>query len=188
MPGTHVIDAVVLAGGRSRRFGSDKVTARVGGRTLLDIAVDAVSTLREVVVVGPERDVPLRRPVVWAREEPEFGGPVAGLSAGLRALPDDSDAVLLLAADLPRADELVARLLDAPLSSDAVVVTDQDGSAQWTASLVRCAPLREALGTLDDPDGTSLRHLFTGLGWDPVTAPAGATWDVDTPDDLRSPR
>ncbi len=188
MSDQRVVDAVVLAGGRARRFGSDKVVAEVDDRSLLDIAVDAVSSLREIAVVGPERPLRSPRAVHWTREVPEFGGPVAGLAAGLRVLPDDGDAVLLLAADLPRAEQLVARLLDVPVPRDAVVVSDAGGAAQWTASLLHTPPLQEALVAAGDPDGSSLHRLFDSLHWDPVTVPDGATWDVDTPEDLRRPR
>lgn len=180
-------DAVVLAGGRARRFGSDKVLAEVGGRTLLAVAVDAVADARHVVVVGPPRDVEMARDVRRAREEPEFGGPVAALAAGLRVLPADDAPVLLLAADLPRADRLVDALLSAPPVGDARVITDPEGRAQWAASLVRRPALRDALDVLGDPDGVSLRRLFRSLRWESVHAPPGATWDVDAPEDLRRP-
>ena len=46
--------AVVLAGGASRRFGSDKLAAEAGGESLLDLAVGALSAEMPVIVVGPE--------------------------------------------------------------------------------------------------------------------------------------
>lgn len=50
-------------------------------------------------------------------EEPAFGGPVAGLAAGLAALPaiESTDEVLVLACDLPGPAAAVA-VLDAALS------------------------------------------------------------------------
>ncbi|XVV06848.1 molybdenum cofactor guanylyltransferase [Actinosynnema sp. CA-248983] len=64
-------DAVVLAGGRGSRLGGvDKAAVEVGGRTLLDHALDAVRGARRTVVVGPEKPVP---GVVWTREEPPGG-------------------------------------------------------------------------------------------------------------------
>lgn len=182
------VDAVVLAGGRSARLGGrDKVLVEMDGQTLLAIAVQAVAAARAVVVVGPERDVPLPRAVAWAREEPAFGGPVAGLAAGLAALPDDGDDVLLLAADLPHAGRLADALLASRPAQDARVVVDADGRAQWTASLVRRDALVSALHRLGDVDGASLRRLFSDLEWEEVAVPAAATWDVDTPDDLPTP-
>src|SRR5688572_27736790 len=69
-------DAVVLAGGRAERLeGADKAALDVAGATLLDRALRAVAGARTVVVVGDER--PTDVPVVWTRERPAYGGPVA---------------------------------------------------------------------------------------------------------------
>jgi CTP:molybdopterin cytidylyltransferase MocA len=57
-----MIAAVILASGFSRRLGQSKLTLRVGGRTLLERALDAVSGTtsigRKLVVLKPE-DLPL---------------------------------------------------------------------------------------------------------------------------------
>jgi molybdopterin-guanine dinucleotide biosynthesis protein A len=80
-----LFDAVLLAGGRATRLGgADKAGLEVRGRTLLDHALDAVSGARRVVVVGDER--PTSHPVLWAREHPPYGGPVAATYAGLEVL------------------------------------------------------------------------------------------------------
>ena len=51
-----MILGVVLAGGQSSRFGSDKALAELGGRTLLARAFDTLSGYCELVVVaGRER-------------------------------------------------------------------------------------------------------------------------------------
>ena len=51
-----MILGVVLAGGQSTRFGSDKAMAELGGRTLLARAFDTLSGFCELVIVaGRER-------------------------------------------------------------------------------------------------------------------------------------
>ncbi|WP_199550224.1 NTP transferase domain-containing protein [Streptomyces sp. N35] len=78
-------DAVVLAGGAAKRLGGvDKPAVRVGGRPLLDRVLTACAAAGTTVVVAPPR--PTVRPVVWAREEPAGGGPLAALAAGVEAL------------------------------------------------------------------------------------------------------
>ena len=74
--------AVILAGGQGRRLGGrDKPALLVGGRTLLDRALDAVSGV-PVVVVGPPRALPAG--VFRVAEDPPGGGPAAAVAAGLR--------------------------------------------------------------------------------------------------------
>src|SRR5664279_3981324 len=90
--------AIVLAGGTSRRWGGrDKTAVLLSGRPVLLHVVDALlPEAAAVAVVGPA-DHPARaavdlaarqagRPLIWTREEPAGGGPVAGLAAGLTAL------------------------------------------------------------------------------------------------------
>src|SRR6478672_494384 len=91
-------DAIVLAGGAATRLGgAAKPQLTVGGRTLLARAVAAVPDAGRVVVVGPRQ--PVDAPVVFCREEPPGGGPVAAIAAGL---PHTSaDVLVVLAADLP---------------------------------------------------------------------------------------
>ena len=88
-------DAIVLAGGRGSRLGGvSKPGVTVGGRRLLDIALAAVASARQVVVVG---DLPVPDGVRLTREDPPFGGPVAGVAAGFEFLPEHAPWTLLLA-------------------------------------------------------------------------------------------
>ena len=56
--------AVVLAGGASRRFGSDKLAAVVDRQTLLDHTLAALPDGAAVVVVGPDRATATTRSVL----------------------------------------------------------------------------------------------------------------------------
>ena len=49
------VTGIVLAGGRSTRFGGDKLAAEIGGRPLLHLAIEAVAGVVDevVVVVAP---------------------------------------------------------------------------------------------------------------------------------------
>ncbi|MCV7084044.1 NTP transferase domain-containing protein [Mycolicibacterium insubricum] len=72
-------DAIVLAGGRARRLdGADKPNLLVGGRRLIDVALDAVAGAAHIVVVGPSRDLP--EAVIQTREDPPFAGPAAAVA------------------------------------------------------------------------------------------------------------
>ena len=97
-----LIDALVLAGGRSSRLNSTpKARLRYRGRTLLENTVAAVSGLRSIVVVGDATAQELPAEVLVTREDPAFGGPAAAIGAGLDALR---------AADAIRADAFMPTL------------------------------------------------------------------------------
>jgi molybdopterin-guanine dinucleotide biosynthesis protein A len=183
-------DAVVLAGGAARRLGGvDKPAVRVGGRALLDRVLDACRGAERTVVVGPPRDT--CRPVVWAREEPRGGGPLAALDAGLRhtARP----LLVVLAADLPfLTPEAVRRLLDVPPGADGVLPRDAEGRDQPLSAAYRAGPLRRELAALAAEHGgrlagLPLRLLLPRLA--PHRVAAGPDeLDVDTWPDIATAR
>lgn len=176
--------AVVLAGGRARRLGGlDKPALVVGGRPLLDTVLDACAALDPVVVVGPARPTP--RPVLWAREDPPHAGPVAAITAGVRAgVTVGSAVVVVLAADLPGITATtVARLVAAvaPACRGAVLV-DAHGVRQWLCGAWRADDLIAAVRAA--PPDAAVRRVLGPL--DPVAVPAlpGEADDVDTAADL----
>lgn len=176
-------DAVILAGGRAARLGgASKPDLRVAGRRLLDIALSAAGGARQIVVVG---DVDLPPAVLSAREDPVFGGPVAGLEAGLAALSNPADWILLLACDLPDAEAAVAQLLAATLrpDHDGACLLDADGRLQWLLGCYRTSALLARLADRGDPPLTALYRLLGPLnllGIDPGTSIVD---DLDTPAD-----
>lgn len=180
------IAAIVLAGGRASRLdGADKPQLVVDGATLLDHAVRAVSWCDPVVVVGPP--APVRTAVIWARESPAFGGPVAAIAAGLAHV--DRDEVCLLAADIPRAVDAVGLLRRHPSADvDGMCLADETGAVQWLVGRYRTASLRAALDALPDAGrDASIRSLVAGLRLELVDAGDLAA-DVDTWDDLERAR
>ncbi|MDX2527709.1 NTP transferase domain-containing protein [Streptomyces europaeiscabiei] len=192
-PGTEAFDAVVLAGGAARRLGgADKPAVRVGGRALLDRVLTACSGAGATVVVAEPR--PTARPVLWAREEPPGGGPLAALGAGLRHTT--APYVVVLSADLPFLEEAtVRRLLDAlsrsAVTADGVLVTDPDGRDQPLVAVYRAEVLRRELARLaaghDGLTGLPLRRLTAALRLTRITDPV-ASFDCDTWDDIAAAR
>jgi molybdenum cofactor guanylyltransferase len=184
MAGTWV---VVLAGGTSRRFGSDKLDADLDGRTLLDATLASVPAGLPVVVVGPER--PVHRSVRFVREEPAGGGPAAAVVAGLvAALEAGADTVSTLPGDAPVAGRAVPVLLDALVGTDLVVAHGADGQVfplQLACTAEGARRVVEAAGPTRGA-GASVRRLLESL--DPaavrVVLDPATLIDVDTPDDL----
>ncbi|MFF8100997.1 NTP transferase domain-containing protein [Streptomyces sp. NPDC016640] len=184
-------DAVVLAGGAARRLGGvDKPGVRVGGRALLDRVLAACAGARTTVVVAGPR--PTARPVVWAREDPPGGGPLAALDAGLRHTT--AGRVVLLSADLPFLGRPTVEALLASLrrgTADGVLLTDSDGRDQPLVAAYRTASLRRGLTALTDRHGDlaglPLRRLTGALDLTRLAGPV-ASFDCDTWDDIATAR
>lgn len=181
------VDAVLLAGGRGSRVGGAvKPLFEVRGSTLLRAAIDAVRAggARRVIVAAPVLDDAIE--VTWVREDPPFGGPVAGIVAALDAV--DADEVYVVACDLPTAGPAVAALPDRlPPGVDGVCL--DDGRRQWLIGRYRTAALRAAASGLPDRGrDASMRALLGGLAIATVAASPDLTRDIDTWDDLEAAR
>ena len=199
--------AVVLAGGASTRFGSDKTAALVDGVTLLDRVVDVARTVvDEVLGVGPR--APGATAAGLAPSESEFEasevcrqvvepeprqGPLGGFAHGLAHV--ESPVVLLLAADHPHLQpellrSLLERLVDADGGVDAVVPM-RNGRPEPLVAAYRTdvGPVAEQVLA---GGGRSMRALLDRLrvdwwaeeDWRSLD-PTGASFDdVDEPGDL----
>jgi molybdopterin-guanine dinucleotide biosynthesis protein A len=93
--------AAILAGGRARRFdGRDKTQLRVGGRTMLERQIEALSACADrVFLVGYSGSAPVPAGVIPVEDRAVARGPLGGLDAALAAAQDQP--VLLLACDMP---------------------------------------------------------------------------------------
>ncbi|MBN9504820.1 MAG: molybdenum cofactor guanylyltransferase [Altererythrobacter sp.] len=117
-----MILGVVLAGGQSSRFGSDKALAELGGQTLLARAFDTLTGFCELVVVAGRERGPGHCIPDWP--QPNMG-PLGGIAAALRLARDEGyESVLSCGVDsvgLP--DSLLRHLSPAPayLESQPVV-------------------------------------------------------------------
>ncbi|GAB4239224.1 MAG: hypothetical protein OHK005_00460 [Candidatus Methylacidiphilales bacterium] len=96
--------AALIAGGASRRMGTDKALLAIAGQTLWQrqLAVLERCTPR-IAVVAPQQPVWLPSNIPWVEDAPGACGPLAGLLAGLRwAETQGATHLLALAVDLPQ--------------------------------------------------------------------------------------
>lgn len=139
---------IVLAGGRSRRLGRDKAAELVGGRTLLQRALDSLAEVSgELLVVGraPEDAMALGSGVRFLEDREPDRGPLAGLQTGLLAAA--SPYVWAVGCDMPFLDpSLLTQLAELAPGHDAVAPV-LDGTPQTLHAVyaLSCAPMAEAL-------------------------------------------
>lgn len=126
-----MILGVVLAGGQSQRFGSDKALAEFEGQTLLARAIDRLSGWCEQVVVVGRAEAPAQTLPDWPHEGM---GPLGGLAAALHHAADaDFTSVLSVPVDCPvLTEDLLARLSPAP-----AFLIDQPVIGHWPVSAAR---------------------------------------------------
>jgi molybdopterin-guanine dinucleotide biosynthesis protein A len=181
--GAEPYDAVVLAGGEGRRLdGADKALLRVGGRTLLDRMLAAVTGAATVAVVGPPREVAAPMAITWCREEPPGGGPVPAVAAGLEV--GRAPVVVVLAVDHPFVERATVDALTAAVGArDGAHGVGEDGRAQPLVAAYRRSSLAEALARSARLSGLRLRDVLAPLDLAAVPVGAAAT-DCDTWADL----
>ncbi len=185
------IAGLVLAGGRSSRFGSDKAMAVLEGRPLIAHVADALAAGCEALAVN----APLQRQAAaWARAagrpllpDPPGApdGPLTGVLEGLRwAATRGCDALATAPCDTPRLPaDLTARLAEALGEVPAAVARTSEGvqplCALWRVSLA--GPMAQALAQ----GHPSVRRWLSGIGAVEVAFPDAAAFaNVNTPSDL----
>ncbi|WP_300539426.1 molybdenum cofactor guanylyltransferase [Sphingosinicella sp.] len=160
----------VLAGGESRRFGSDKAEALLDGKRLIDHAAASIAPFCEtVVIVGRTGGVP---------DRPTPGlGPLGGLCGALAYGAEHGfDAVLTTACDVP---ELPEALVETLLKAQPTVVADLPVVGFWPSALAK--PLANYL------ESGSPRAMWA---WCETVGARMLEWpepirNINRPDDLR---
>lgn len=174
---------VLLAGGRSERFGTDKLTQLYLGRPLglhVVVALEAVPFRERIAVISQTRlDLAGCGYRVVHNDDPG-----AGMGRSLRlgveaACAGGAEAVLIALADMPRVTAThIYRLLDRAEGADAIVASS-DGVIPRPPVLFGCTHFDRLLRSEGDMGARDL----VKRGHHVVTSPAELA-DVDTPEDL----
>ena len=120
--------AVILAGGKSRRMGRDKLSLPQGNTTVLNAAVERFSAVFDRVYISV-RDRG-RYPDAGAPEIEDIFkdcGPMGGLYSSLETA---GESIFLVAADLPFSDPLLAKSIIASRGDSEICIT-VDGCGRY---------------------------------------------------------
>lgn len=154
---------VLLAGGASRRFGSPKAFARVGGRTLAERARDTLaSVLPDLIVVANEAGyesfgLPVHPDDVTGR------GPMAGLATALRIAAEGGyGGVIALGCDMPFIPAgLVRALADRAREDDVDAIVPESTGRRGIEPLCAWYSVRalSEINRMMDEDDLALHRL-----------------------------
>jgi molybdopterin-guanine dinucleotide biosynthesis protein A len=176
---------IILTGGTSKRFGSDKSQAIIGGISLIERILASIPSEFETVIVGPD---PMIRTSLYrtVQENPIGGGPVAGFKAGLEICT--SEIVVLIATDMPFAVSRALHLMDSMKPhDDAVMYVDAEGFKQSLAAIYRVEAVERALSLMGNANGQSMQTMLSYLQIREIAMSKEVTQafsDIDTTEDL----
>jgi molybdenum cofactor cytidylyltransferase len=190
------VGAVVLAAGASTRMGRNKLLLPVEGEAMVHRTVRRVRDAGcdpLIVVTGHEaarvREALAALEGIRFAESPDPTGPTsASLHAGLRALPDDVDAALVMLADMVHVTTPMLRaLVDGLAGGDEPLGVSRYGEVLAPPLLFRRALWPELLAWQGEGCGKAVVRAHQAEAqmhdW-----PVDALQDVDTPDDYEAVR
>lgn len=184
----ETVYGLVLAGGESRRMGSDKALLQRDGRSQLDYVADLLGKVTDGVFVSvreEQRREPERRRHAQIVDRFEGIGPVAGILSAMAEHPDAH--WLVVACDLPNVDEAtLSYLLDKRSDTQPFTAyrSSYDGLPEPLCALYRAASDQIIRDFVDDGVICPRKILIrsdTHLLEQPNPASLN---NVNTPDDL----
>lgn len=178
------VTGVLLAGGRSRRFGRNKALAEFQDQRIIERVHAALRAVFPKVLVAtntPEEYGFL--PVELLRDEEPYLGPLGGILSALHKV--DTPYAFVAACDLPLIDsETIRRIVAAGLGHRAAVPCHEGGREYLMALYAK--DLLPAIRASLEGGRLSMREFCAGvedLCWVPIAGEAAA--NVNTPEDLR---
>lgn len=196
------ISAVILSGGRSRRFGgTHKPGVDLDGTAVISRILSAVVTAAPeagIWVAGPLEGLSAieRECVAAVREEPKFAGPLAGIAAAMDGIigsfgsPDEHAITLIIAGDMPLVTSAHLRDLIAACSDSGspAVGFDDRGSMQFLCAAWPTELLRQRLREIGDPTDRAVKLLYRDIETVRVDVDPGQLLDFDTPEEFERVR
>ncbi len=186
------VGAVVLAGGRSARMGTDKAVVDFCGRRMIDVVTGRLGEMTDRVVVVTKSRLGLEpiSAIVLEDEEP-FAGPLPALVAGVRVTACERNVVV--ACDMPFLNVALLRTLAEGLTGDldAVVPVTGDGPQPLHAAYGDCAvePLLASIAAGVRTLRGALERLrvrwVNEKEWGAIDPDGRSFLNVNTPDELR---
>ncbi len=193
-PALPAASGIILAGGRSQRFGRDKLREPLAGVPILERAIAAVAAVTNevIVVAAPDAAWDLPPGTRLVHDSSAYEGPLAGCLAGLTAAREP--LVLIAGGDMPTLDPAVLGLLLRSLESSSAdaCVLEQQSERRPLPMALRTGTGTDVVGRLLAERERRLRSVLDRLivrtldesAWRPLDPGAATLRDVDVPGDL----
>jgi molybdopterin-guanine dinucleotide biosynthesis protein A len=176
-----MVAVLILAGGEGSRIGGGKPLRLLGGRSLLERAIEQARRWSDDVKVAAREAAQLGAANIPLLRDPrEWQGPLGGLASAARL---DAPAVLTIPCDMPfLPDDLLDRLA-AALPGHGAALAASGGHIHPVCGLWRT----DALAGLDDYAASGRRSLIgfaEAIGYVAVEWPGDPFFNVNSPKDL----
>ena len=191
-----MICAIVLAAGRSRRMGVQKLLLRSGGKTVIAHIVDQLlqSAVERIFVVAGADGARIAqalsdRPVAIVPNPDPEADMLSSVRCGLRALPPQCAAVLVALGDQPSITaELVNEMLRSFAACGKGILAPTHGGRRGHPLLISTRYRDEILTGYDAIGLRGLLHAHPDDVFDLPASTPSVLSDVDTPADWRRER
>ena len=182
-----MIAAIIIAGGRARRFdGADKALIMFNGKPLLEHVLEQISPQVDLIAINrlsamKEYELPVVPDI-----DSDKPGPIGGLEAAIdwaTKLDARPDYLLTIPVDTPfLPSDLVAKLLPAAEKYGAAVACDKSG-LQPTISLHKLGHI--PLATIQDFKHKAFRDFWRSIGAKEIPFDEeNAFININSPDDI----
>jgi molybdenum cofactor cytidylyltransferase len=187
--------ALLLAAGESARMGRPKALLSWQGGTLVEFQIEqllAGGVERVVLVLGHEAEAVDRVASSLARtaivlNQDYATGKTSSVRAGLKAMPNDADAVLVLAVDQPRPAGLIRRLRQAHETSEALITVPSFGGRHGHPTIFSRQLFLEMRDIREETQGLrAVRHRHRERTQVIETASRIPLVDINTPEEYEA--
>ena len=183
---TLKVSGLLLAGGASSRFGSDKASATINGVSLVDYVIDALRPVVDsITFVGGPQSRAITRDCAYIDDGPERRGPLHALAIALSSFVfEDGDVVIIVPCDTPLLGTSTLRRLVEEAHVNGGAVSRSGDVAHWIVSAWKARQLAQSCAA-GLHEGLSALHLVMGrLTPSFVEVTDDEVLNVNTPDDL----
>ncbi|MDR2690266.1 MAG: molybdenum cofactor guanylyltransferase [Azoarcus sp.] len=176
--------ALILAGGASRRMGSDKAALRIGGQSLLQRMIDLTQALFPTVLLSVRQ--PREVQIAQVCDAQPGLGPLGGVCAGLRRA--GTSWVFVVAVDMPYLKPETITRLAAMRGEHQAVIPVVDGHPQPLAAFYAVTVLPALESALAQEANCGLYAGLAGLDVLHTIEELPDFIDLDTPEDVAAAR